>query len=323
MIARLVILVPAFLSVLFNFPDALGQSGPYLSEHGPFDVAYTRNIAVDVTARPEPLLVQVTRPVGVDRSPVVIFSHGFRCTWEGDDALVGHWARHGYTVIQPRHLDAEPDSKAEVYPQEVIWHERRRDMERSLDLIDQIIAAVPALEGTLDLSTVVAAGHSYGGLTAQSAGGAKTYSRGEPNSLVHEPDARFKAVVAVSPPGHMPGFVDDQSAKSIDRPMIVTTGTEDFVPPMMPSWEVHTDTYVGAEPGDKYLAVIDGADHRFGGLICGDVGTEPMHAQLDTLRATTLAFLDYTARGSQTAKAYLDELANARQTDAMYAFEMK
>ena len=323
MVSCLRLFAPIVFVFLFFIPEALSQSGTYVGARGPFDIAFARGLVLDVPDRPEPFVVQVTHPVGADRSPLIVFSHGFRCTWEGDDALVGHWARHGYTVIQPRHLDAEPDSKADVYAQEVIWHERRRDMERSLDLLDQVIEAVPALEGTLDRSNVIAAGHSYGGLTAQSAGGATTFSRGDPNTVVHEPDTRFKAVVAVSPPGHMPGFVDENSAKTIDRPMIVTTGTLDFVPPMMPTWEVHTDTYVGAPPGEKYLAVIEGADHRFGGLICGDVGTEPMPGQLATLNAATLAFLDYTARGSTRAKAYLDGLAGAGRTDAMYAFEMK
>ncbi len=323
MTTRLCFFTPVVLSFLIFATNALSQSNTYVGDHGPFDVAYARNLVLDVPARPEPFIVQVTYPVDAERSPLVVFSHGFRCQWQGDDALVNHWARHGYTVVQPRHLDAEPDSKAEVYAQEIIWHERRRDMERSLNLIEKIMAAVPDLEGTLDLSTVIAAGHSYGGLTAQSAGGATTFSRGEPNQPVHEPDPRFKSVVAVSPPGHMPGFIDENSAKTIDRPMIVTTGTQDFVPPMMPTWEVHTDTYVGARPGEKYLAVIDGADHRFGGLICGDVGTEPMDEQLVTLNTATLAFMDYTARGSQTAKAYLDGLAGAGRTDAMYAFEMK
>lgn len=314
-----------FLFALVAIPVMTADAADhYESENGPFEVAYARTLTIDGPDRPEPFMVQVTHPVGADRSPVVVFSHGFRCTWQGDDSLTGHWARHGYTVIQPRHPDAEPDSKAEVFSQEVIWHERRRDMERSLDHLDQIIAAVPDLDkDSLDLSTIIAAGHSYGGLTAQSAGGATTFSRGEPNVPVYEPDARFKAVLAVSPPGRMPGFVDENSAATIDRPMMVTTGTKDFVPPMMPSWEVHTDTYVDANPGEKYLAVIEGADHRFGGLICGDVGTDPMPEQMAALNAVTLAFLDSHVHGSEKAKDYLASLAKVGQTPAMYAFEMK
>jgi len=299
------------------------QPSSYIGAEGPYQVAFKRYVVLDTTNRPEPLIVQITHPVGAGRTPVIVFSHGFRCTWEGDDALTGYWAQNGYTVIQPRHLDSEPNSKAEIYAQEVIWHERRRDMERSLDSMDQIIAAVPDLEGTLDLTTVVAAGHSYGGLTAQSAGGATTFSRGEPNLPVYEPDVRFKSIVAVSPPGHMLGFVDANSAKTINRPMIVTTGTKDFIPPLIPDWRDHTDTYNDAYPGKKYLAVVDGADHRFGGLICGDVGAVPLSDQLASLSAVTLAFMDYTSRDSQLAKAYLDALARAGQTSSMYAFEIK
>lgn len=303
--------------------SALADADRYTGKPGPYEVSYVRNLELAVPDRPEPFVVQVTRPVGKSESPVIVFSHGFKCELDGNDPLVAHWASYGYTVIQPRHLDAEPDSKAEAYPQEVVWTERRRDMERSLDLMDQIDAAIPGLSDSVDLSTVVAAGHSYGGLTAQSAGGLKSYSRGEPNVLVHEPDDRFKAIVAVSPPGRMPGFVDEQSSLSIDRPMIVTTGTEDFIPPMMPTWEVHADTYRDALPGEKYLAVVQGADHRFGGLICGDVGGEPMPVQMATLNAATLAFMDLYALDMDTARVYLEGLSEAGQTEAMYAFERK
>lgn len=320
---RLAVIAAVVMTASCATADSPESRADYPGVAGPYDVAYTRNLVLDSPERPEPFVVQVTRPVGIENSPVVVFSHGFKCELAGNDPLVGHWARHGYTVIAPQHLDAEPDSKAEAYPQHVGWTERRRDMERSLDLLDQIVAAVPELEGTLDLSTVIAAGHSYGGLTAQSAAGAKTFSRGEPNVLVHEPDARFKAVVAVSPPGKMPGFVDDNTAKSIATPMIVTTGTEDFIPPMMPTWEVHADTYHDAPAGEKYLAVVEGADHRFGGLICGDVGTEAQDSEMAVLNATTLAFLDTFVHDSPNARAYLNDLAKAGQTEAMYAFEVK
>ncbi|MBT5566084.1 MAG: hypothetical protein HN793_07090 [Rhodospirillaceae bacterium] len=309
--------------ILASASSTRADSDIYTGEAGPYAVAYTRNLTLEASERPEPFVVQVTRPVGAKASPVIVFSHGFRCELAGNDPLVGHWASHGYTVIQPSHLDAEPGSKADVYPQHVVWEQRRRDMERSLDLLDQINAAIPEISGTLDLSTIIAAGHSYGGLTAQSSGGAKTFSRAEPNALVHEPDSRIKAVVAVSPPGRMPGFIDENSAKTIALPMIVTTGTEDFIPPMMPTWEVHTDTYVDALPGEKYLAVVEGADHRFGGLICGDVGSAHMPEQLATLNAATLAFIDYVVRGSVSAKAHLDGLVKAGKTETMFAFETK
>lgn len=308
-----------FVAPLANSAD----SDRYTGAAGQYDVAISRNLVLDAPDRPEPFVVQVTRPIGVNESPVVVFSHGFGCELDGSDPLVSHWASHGYTIIQPRHLDAVPDTNTAEHSPYVGWRERRRDMERSLDLLDQIVAAVPELDGTLDLSIILAAGHSYGGLTAQSAGGASTFSRGEPSMIVFEPDPRFKAIVAVSPPGHMPDFVDENSAKSIDRPMIVTTGTKDFIPPMMPTWEVHADTYVDAAPGDKYLAVVEGADHRFGGLICGDVGTEPMPKELSVLNATTLAFMDYFGRGRAEGKAFLDSLLRAGKTETMFAFEAK
>ena len=53
----------------------------------------------------------------------------------------------------------------------------------------------------IDKNNVIAAGHSYGGITAQSSGGAKTYSRDNLNKIIYEPDNRFKGILAISPPG--------------------------------------------------------------------------------------------------------------------------
>ena len=124
------------------------------------------------------------------------------------------------------------------------------------------------------------------------------------NKNIYEPDPRFRGILAISPPGFIDGFIDTNTTSEIELPMLITTGTKDAIPPMMPNWESHTDTYRHAMPGNKYLAVIENADHRFGGLICGETNTSKQYKELKALKAVTLAFFDLVTKNNGKAKNY-------------------
>jgi len=275
----------------------------------------------NIPDRPETFKIQIAIPMGVSSSWLIIFSHGFKCHLEGNDELIRNWASHGYSIIQPLHLDGEPNSKVDKYSEEIVWQERRRDMERSVDILSKIPEFKDQI--LIDKNNVIAAGHSYGGITAQSAGGAKTYSRGDLNKNIYEPDPRFKGILAISPPGFIDGFIDKNTTSEIKIPMLITTGTKDAIPPMMPNWQSHTDTYKHAMLGNKYLAVIENADHRFGGLICGETNTSKQYKELKALQAVTLAFLDLVTQNNEKAKNYINKLTTGYESNIFFEFKSK
>jgi predicted dienelactone hydrolase len=107
---------------------------------------------------------------------------------------------------------------------------------------------------------LVAAGHSYGALVAQALGGARVQWGGAA-------DPRVSGILAFSPPGPLPGFIDTEGWAAIRVPMFVATGTADVVPPVAPTWEAHRASFDASPVSPRWLWVGDGVDHYFGNRI--------------------------------------------------------
>lgn len=56
--------------------------------------------------RGEDLQVRVSAPATGRELPIIVFSHGFGWSMDGDAPLVDFWAAHGFVVVQPTHLDS-------------------------------------------------------------------------------------------------------------------------------------------------------------------------------------------------------------------------
>ncbi len=69
---------------------------------GPHEVAID---ALDWSVDGDTLKVRVVRPVGAGPFPLIVFSHGFASDVDEYDALLHHWASHGYLSIAPFHAD--------------------------------------------------------------------------------------------------------------------------------------------------------------------------------------------------------------------------
>ena len=106
----------------------------------------------------------------------------------------------------------------------------------------------------------VAAGHSFGAMVAQIAGGAEM-------SLPMKVDPAYKpnAVLAYSPPGPIPNYIDQQGWSKINVPSLVTTGTKDIVPMMAEEWELHLVSYESSPPGLSFALIYENMDHYMNG----------------------------------------------------------
>lgn len=256
------------------------------------------------------LRVRVVQPEGAGPFPLVIFSHGNWSDITKYDALLGHWASHGYIVIAPYHLDGGGAPRG-------IFNSLRKgnmgliagrvdDIKLVLDHLDELNAIAPGLAKRIDKTRIAVAGHSFGAFTAQQFGGAaaidlKTGARSEGR------DARVRAVIALSPPGEMFKIINPQSWLNVDMPMLVTTGTWDVNAHFWPDWRQHALSYDTAKPGLNWLLVVQGADHYLGNLICRPERKQP--PQTDALRminANAVTFLDAFVKGDASARAFLD-----------------
>lgn len=280
--------------------------------------AVIRGDAVQWQAGERALRVRAVYPEGAGPVPLVVFSHGFASDVDQYDAVLDHWASHGYAVVAPYHLDGGGTPRAIFNSVRMgnlgLIAARVDDMKRVLDHLDALDAIAPGLAARIDRRRIAVAGHSFGAFTAQQLGGA--VAEDDDGRRVDGRDRRVGAVVALSPPGEMFGVINARSWRDFDAPLLATTGTWDTDGRFVTDWHQHALSFDTARPGRNWLLVVAGADHYLGNLICRTRRAAP--PQRDALRmvnAVTTAFLDAQLKEDPAARAFLEGGALQRVTD--------
>lgn len=289
--------------------DAAALNSLYGLQGGGFAVKLSEEIVLHDPNQARDIPLRVSYPDAPGPFPLILFSHG---NWSDNvkyDKVLDHWVSHGYVVLAPQHLDgggmARGIFNALRFGQLGLIDARRADMDFLLDNIDSVISALPALQRRIDRERVAVAGHSFGAFTAQQFGGAAALDVGSGQYGVR-PDARVRAVVAISPPGPMFDLITEDSWRQMKGPMLLTTGTWDVNAKFFPQWELHRMSFDTAVPGDQYALVVQGADHYLGNLICRPEREEaPQTDALAMVNATTTAFLDAYVKDNANALAFV------------------
>ena len=300
-------------------PAALQQI-PHLAP-GPH--AVEQHDVADWSVAGRDLRLRITAPAGAGPWPLLVFSHGFASDTDQYDALLTHWASHGYLSIAPAHYDSGGTLRAIAMS---LWHGKDGLIEGRVDDLRLILAhldalddALPGLSARIDRSRIAAAGHSFGAFSAQQLGGAVAIYP-ESGTRIEGHDPRVKAVVAVSPPGEMFGWINARSWRTMQTPMLATTGTWDVDGHFVTDWPPHRLSFHTAPAEPRWLLVIQGADHCLGSRICRtDRGQAPQHDALRMLNATTVSFLDAQLLDDASAADYLDSGNLARLTNGFAA----
>jgi dienelactone hydrolase len=251
------------------------------------------DLKIQDSKRGKTLDARVTYPdSGTGPYPLIVFSHGAGASKDDYLALTRYWASHGYVVMQVNHEDSgvtgmEQRSKA--------WSTRPGDLSALIDHVGDVEAKVPALKGKIDTHHVGAAGHSFGGQTAQMVGGFRL--RGEGGGR----DDRVSAIIGIAPPGAGPGD-SARSWSDIKVPMLTIFGTSDIGSKSeTPLWRA--DGYTNASSQDDYLILVDKADHLLGGISDTRAGKPvPKNAdQLQLVLDATTKFWDAYLKGDSAA----------------------
>jgi predicted dienelactone hydrolase len=309
-------------------PTAL-NADPYKLADGPYNVATVDQIIHD-TKRNKDLPVRILFSTTGGPFPVIVFSHGAGGSGQNYFPLTGFWATHGYVIIQPTHNDSitprrEKGEAVPASPRELIdeyrfnyedWGNRVRDITLVLDSLGYLEKRVPQLKGKMDQKRIGVGGHSHGAYTTQMIGGALVDIPNGPRAQSFRDD-RPQALMLLSPQGKNQNGLTEQSWKSMSRPMISMTGSNDTgAMGQMASWRKDPFTY--SPPGDKYHVFIDGALHMsFTGILTQSQANpaRPFLNQLaqrtdqkavfDYVKIASIAFWDAYLKSDVKAKAYL------------------
>ena len=272
------------------------------------------NTALERSGDEPALPVRIAAPVAGTGLPVVLFSHGAYSSKDDYSSLLDHWAAHGYVVVAVTHRDSIRlgAKRGNSDPRFMPW--RLADTALVAERLPSLFGAIPGLAQRADTSRIAATGHSFGGLIAQTLAGATLRDPASGKATSYRlPNVR--AAVIFSGAGAMPPVLTREDFSALTVPTLVTVGTDDLKQaPDLSGYEWRRQPYDLIAPGDKYLLVLDGADHYLGGSVGRD--DLPRSPQADAYiaafsQASTL-FLDAWLKDVPAARQRLDSIpANA------------
>ena len=253
--------------------------------------------------------VDVWRPSGkaIGR---IHFSHGAASSPWKYSRLLEPLCDAGYEIWAPLHVDSTEHPSTAQFKGMASWAARLQDMH--------------ALSLTAG-SSYIAMGHSYGALVSLTLGGAKPAA--PPEFAGQLRDARVSAVVALSPPGPITGFVDAVAYSSLEVPALIQTGDRDIPLGLAGArWQDHLVAYDAAKAsGSRYALVLEGVDHYFGSAICRpELPVPPQLSMLSSTVEIVELFLAAHGSGDSTgAVVARSELSKRLQTEGPVRLSQK
>ncbi|MCS5691858.1 alpha/beta hydrolase [Cyanobium sp. FGCU-6] len=258
---------------------------PSLRGPGPLEIQRS-DMAIRVTHRPEPLSVVVVAPRQGANGRLVVISHGLWDSPENFEGWAAHLARHGYTVLLPRHPGSDSNQQQAMLEGKVPPPSPDDLRLRPLDVsaaIDAAAAGQLRLPSPVRTDQVVALGHSWGATTVLQLAGARPSAgridrycndlrdpernlswvlqcsfRSSANRAV-APDPRIKAVVAVSPPSAL--LFDRGSSAGMNGRVLMVSGSRDWVVPSGPEAIRIMAGQARSVGGGHRLVLVKGGDH--------------------------------------------------------------
>jgi len=157
------------------------------------------------------------------------------------EAYVTTLRAHGLTVLAPLHVDSVRHPDRAQFTREAGFPERIADLRA---------ASAWGLDRHPGLP-VLAAGHSFGTLSALCLAGAMDQTR----------DPALRAVLGFSTPGRIPGLVTSEAYRAVAVPLLLVTGTADTVPGLVTDPADHLFPVETAR-GPAYGLVVEGGGHE-------------------------------------------------------------
>lgn len=242
---------------------------------------------------------------------LILFSHGLGGSRESGQDWIQPWQTLGFGVIAIQHPGTDIRELGDNIPYallRMVRHafqresllERRSDVERVIAALDGHPAIPTALQHPRSIGLC---GHSFGAVTMQLVTGEARASLPPASPR----DTRIRGLLTLSPSAREPEQPPGLAARfaAFDLPVLGITGTRDQglgrsdITP-----ENRLLPYQAMPPGDKYLLVYDGAQHRELAGEPPDAG-RPSPRFRDSLRAASAAFWQASLHHNPAARRWL------------------
>jgi predicted dienelactone hydrolase len=306
-------LAAALLSL--TAPPLLAQATPAATPSAVDDAAHdgaarayaTLDLDWFDTARQRAVPVRLYLPDGAAAArqvPLVIFSHGIGGSRTGYSYLGRYWASQGYASLHVQHVGSDRSlwsgnpftlvTRLQNAAQDAEAIARVRDLRFALD---HLLAS--PLSDRVDVTRIVAAGHSYGANTTLLAVGARVERRGE---RLDFRDPRIKAAILLSAP---PFYGDSDPGRilgGVSVPTLHVTATDDVIriPGYLSGADDRVALFEAIGGPRKALAVFAGGSHSMFTDRAGTGGATLNPQVKQATRQLSLAFLQQVLEGEDT-----------------------
>jgi len=245
--------------------------------------------------------VWLATPQTTGARPYVVFSHGAFSSPTRYQSLLLALAKAGYIVAAPWHLDSEEVKKELPITPAENWQDRLEGIRALLEEHELLEESLNSTGLSVNSELIGVAGHSYGGITAQYFAGAKVIDPADTKEKTERLNA-VKAVLAYSPPGPIPGFIEKDAWSNLITPSFVITGTRDVLPGFLDDWKAHLAAHETSPDSNKWAFIGTGVDHYFGYQI-GRLKTKDLtqKSAFDLSVKLSIQFLNSYVKGDQTA----------------------
>ena len=291
-------------------------------------------------ARERSLPLKVRIPVGSEKVPLIIFSHGLGGSRVGGKAWGEHWSANGYLVVHVQHPGSDEllwKGAGEGLPKQRLM--RGATAEQLLGRVDDVRFVLdefsrqqsktdaPTWVKRADLSRIAMTGHSFGARTTMSLAGERF-----PGPIKSLADARITAFIAFSPATQGLKRTWPERYGEMTKPFFTVTGTIDGdVLGAGSNPKNRAALFDAQRAGDKFRLVFDGGDHSvFGGgdlrealwlnRVAGESQAITTAAKARVIHEKTnvftLKFLDAYLKSDAQAKAWLTNDAKSALGDA-------
>jgi dienelactone hydrolase len=251
---------------------------------------------------------------GVEKLPVILWSHGLGGNRDGAGFISRFLAGHGYIVVHIQHhgTDSTLWEGKPGHPWDVIRAtpielpailDRYQDVPFALRALEEFSASIPAGD-RMDFGRLGMSGHSFGANTTQVMAG-QMIGPGERQRSLREP--RFKAGILYSP---VPSSNRQDSPGSIYGPIAMPlfhmTGTADASPIEGFGYEKRLEVFENSGGPEQHLLALNGGDHMVYNGSRGQLGENPKRAlHEDIIKIAALAYWDTYLKNSSDARQWL------------------